>query len=173
MNLNGFSPLTQTHHPVISSSAQSALGLRSQRLALKVLSAGAADICCRSAAPTRRHRQSGLRPAVPALPAPFPRHAPCAPLNRHLPSCLWCRLVSGCPFWGTACPWEGRRDAGGFQSPALALGTPVSPCPHPPWGSRGGEGARWGEGGERREPLSFLHTAATCFASRSSSLARK
>lgn len=172
MNLNGFSPLTQTHHPVISSSAQSALGLRSQWLALKVLSAGAANICCRSAAPTRRHHQSGLHPGYP-LPGTL-RVRLCTGTFLLAYGAIWFR---GALFWGTACLCEGWWDAGGFQSPALAPGTPISPCPSPLWGrwwgSCGGERAWQGEGEERRERLSFLHTAATCFASRSSSLARK
>ena len=56
VNLNGFSPLTRPYHPVISSSAHSARGLRSERAALSVLSAGTAAartqlhpalVCCR------------------------------------------------------------------------------------------------------------------------------
>lgn len=161
VNLNGFSPLTQTYHPVISSSALSARGLRSERLVLEVLSAGAANICCRS----------GTHPASSrgTTPAPSPRHAwhgcalPRVPLEP-APSVSFMGLSNlGHPLWGQRPRFRmvGCRRGRGAR-PAL----PVPPA-------RGGGVEVCGGQQERRKRVSFLHTAATCFASQSSSLARK
>lgn len=102
MNLNGFSPLTQTYQPVISSSALSAQCLWSELLALGVLSTGAANICCRcSPHPTELAWDDACAPS----PARLARLCPslCA-FGASAFGFIYGVIQFGVPFVGTVSP---------------------------------------------------------------------
>lgn len=126
VNLNGFSPLTQTYHPVISSSALSARGLWSERLALEVLSAGAANICCRG---SPRPAEPVWDDACALSPARLARLCPSPCAVGASAFSLICGVVQfGAPFVGTVSPVQD----GGVPAWWWCQTSPPR-APHPWW----------------------------------------